>query len=70
MPSMNQCNLPYISAEKMLEHATKKKSDKIKTIPVLGDEEVLPFEENSLDLVISNLSLHWINDLPGNAFFY
>lgn len=23
------------------------------------------FEENSLDLVISSLSLHWVNDLPG-----
>ncbi len=34
--------------------------------PVLAvDEEFLPFREHSLDLVISNLSLHWINDLPG-----
>ncbi|XP_012252031.2 arginine-hydroxylase NDUFAF5, mitochondrial [Athalia rosae] len=29
------------------------------------DEENLPFEPNSLDLVISCLSLHWVNDLPG-----
>lgn len=29
------------------------------------DEELFDFEENSLDLVISNLSLHWVNDLPG-----
>jgi len=29
------------------------------------DEEFLPFKEQSLDLVISNLSLHWVNDLPG-----
>lgn len=26
---------------------------------------VLQFDKNSLDLVISNLSLHWVNDLPG-----
>lgn len=26
---------------------------------------MLPFEENTFDLVISNLALHWINDLPG-----
>ena len=32
---------------------------------VAGDEEFLPFAEESFDLVISNLSLHWINDLPG-----
>src|SRR5688572_10641262 len=28
------------------------------------DEEWLPFCDNSLDLVFSNLSLHWINRLP------
>ena len=32
---------------------------------VQADEEVLPFKEESLDLVLSNLSLHWVNDLPG-----
>jgi malonyl-ACP O-methyltransferase BioC len=30
-----------------------------------ADEEWLPFAENSFDLVISCLSLHWVNDLPG-----
>lgn len=29
------------------------------------DEENLPFDEGSFDLVLSNLSLHWVNDLPG-----
>ncbi|KAK9722688.1 hypothetical protein K7432_002499 [Basidiobolus ranarum] len=29
------------------------------------DEEMLPFEENSLEAVVSSLSLHWVNDLPG-----
>ena len=34
--------------------------------PVLAaDEEALPFADASFDLVLSNLSLHWINDLPG-----
>ncbi len=32
---------------------------------VAADEEWLPFKEASLDLVISNLGLHWVNDLPG-----
>ena len=32
---------------------------------ILGDEEFLPFNETSLDLVISNLALHSVNDLPG-----
>lgn len=29
------------------------------------DEEALPFAPASLDLALSNLSLHWVNDLPG-----
>lgn len=32
---------------------------------IAADEEWLPFADNSFDLVISNLSLHWVNDLPG-----
>jgi NADH dehydrogenase [ubiquinone] 1 alpha subcomplex assembly factor 5 len=35
--------------------------------PVLvADEEALPFAAQSFDLVMSNLSLHWVNDLPGS----
>ncbi len=30
-----------------------------------ADEEFLPFAPHSFDLVVSNLSLHWVNDLPG-----
>lgn len=29
------------------------------------DEEALPFAEGSFDLILSNLALHWVNDLPG-----
>ena len=29
------------------------------------DEEALPFGPASLDLVVSSLALHWVNDLPG-----
>lgn len=32
---------------------------------VIADEEFLPFASGSLELLISNLALHWINDLPG-----
>ncbi|CAG2161764.1 unnamed protein product [Oppiella nova] len=39
--------------------------DGIETISVVIDEEEgLPFRDNSIDLVISSLSMHWINDLP------
>ncbi len=32
---------------------------------VVGDEERLPFAAGSLDLAVSVLSLHWVDDLPG-----
>ena len=32
---------------------------------VAADEEFLPFGPGSFDLVVANLSLHWVNDLPG-----
>lgn len=32
---------------------------------VVADEEGLPFGDKAFDLVVSNLSLHWVNDLPG-----
>jgi SAM-dependent methyltransferase len=32
---------------------------------IAADEEFLPFAAGSFDLVVANLSLHWVNDLPG-----
>lgn len=32
---------------------------------VVADEEALPFAPHSFDLVLSAMSLHWVNDLPG-----
>jgi NADH dehydrogenase [ubiquinone] 1 alpha subcomplex assembly factor 5 len=32
---------------------------------VAADEEYLPFAPAGFDLIVANLSLHWINDLPG-----
>lgn len=35
-------------------------------IPALvGEEDRLPFREGAFDLIVSNLVLHWVNDLPG-----
>lgn len=52
-------------------HSTVIASDSIdalttgKSLALILDEEALPFAMASLDLVISVLSLHWTNDLPG-----
>lgn len=32
---------------------------------VIDEEKTFPLESGSLDLVISNLNLHWVNNLPG-----
>lgn len=45
------------------DHEFNKKINIIRR--VLDDEETLPFESGTFDLVMSSLSLHWINDLPG-----
>lgn len=34
-------------------------------IRVAADEEALPFADRSFQLIVSALSLHWVNDLPG-----
>lgn len=35
-------------------------------LSVQADEEFFPFKNNSFDLVLSCLNLHWVNDLPGS----
>lgn len=37
----------------------------VQMLRLMVDEEFLPFAQNSFDLVVSSLSLHWVNDLPG-----
>lgn len=48
-----QCDL----SRAMLNHA--------EGVRVVCDEERLPFAPSSLEAVLSVLSLHWVNDLPG-----
>ncbi|XP_041468964.1 arginine-hydroxylase NDUFAF5, mitochondrial-like isoform X2 [Lytechinus variegatus] len=57
--TLYQCEM----SEKMLDQVPTPEG--VKTIKLVADEEFVPFKEESLDLVISSLSLHWVNDLPG-----
>ncbi|ORX99931.1 S-adenosyl-L-methionine-dependent methyltransferase [Basidiobolus meristosporus CBS 931.73] len=59
-----QCEL----SENMLHRDAAIKYDGKSLVEVerkVVDEEALPFEEDSLEAVVSSLSLHWVNDLPG-----
>uniref|UniRef100_A0A8B9IYN9 Arginine-hydroxylase NDUFAF5, mitochondrial n=1 Tax=Amazona collaria TaxID=241587 RepID=A0A8B9IYN9_9PSIT len=48
-------------AENALKNAVE---SEIPTVSIVADEESLPFKEDTFDLVVSSLSLHWVNDLP------
>lgn len=51
------------SSEKLLEHCVGPKNG-VQVKKMVVDEEKLPFAPNSIDAIVSNLSLHWVNDLP------
>ncbi|XP_068088566.1 arginine-hydroxylase NDUFAF5, mitochondrial isoform X2 [Hyperolius riggenbachi] len=62
-------NLTTETVEKLLqadvsEVALKSTASEVPTVNVIVDEEFLPFKDNTFDLVLSSLSLHWVNDLP------
>ncbi|ETO18072.1 SAM-dependent methyltransferase [Reticulomyxa filosa] len=44
--------------------------DKVKLNQIAYDEELIPFNEGAFDLIISSLSLHFINDLVGTLVQY
>ncbi|KAH7291525.1 hypothetical protein KP509_29G020400 [Ceratopteris richardii] len=48
--------------KKSMELSTS--SSNIENYYIVGDEEFLPFKAGSLDLIVSVLGLHWVNDLP------
>ena len=57
-----------IAANPLLQDAPMKDAPMETGPPGLGvaaDEEALPFRDGALDLVVSGLGLHFVNDLPG-----
>lgn len=46
--------------------STPLRANGIETSFLRADEENLKFEDNSFDLVLSSLALHWVNDLPSS----
>ncbi|CEF62211.1 NADH dehydrogenase [ubiquinone] 1 alpha subcomplex assembly factor 5 [Strongyloides ratti] len=57
-----QCDM----SEELVERSNvPPEEEDIKVVKVVSDEELVDFEDNSFDLVLSSCSAHWINDLPG-----
>ncbi|XP_075719207.1 arginine-hydroxylase NDUFAF5, mitochondrial isoform X3 [Rhinoderma darwinii] len=54
----------FVQADMCEEVLKNCAASEIPTINVIADEEFLPFKDNTFDLVVSSLSLHWVNDLP------
>ncbi|EEC14168.1 conserved hypothetical protein, partial [Ixodes scapularis] len=57
--SLIQCD----TSEGYLAHC--KLPQDVPTTRMVVDEEFLPFADNSVDIFLSSLSLHWVNNLPG-----
>ncbi len=55
-----------VAANPLLDHARPQAGGDPSALAVAADEEALPFGEASLDLVVSALALHFVNDLPGS----
>nr|CAG4647216.1 EOG090X09JT [Megafenestra aurita]SVE92510.1 EOG090X09JT [Megafenestra aurita] len=52
------------SSALILEKASTPKDTSVVWRKMVVDEEALPFEPESFDIVMSSLSLHWVNQLP------
>jgi NADH dehydrogenase [ubiquinone] 1 alpha subcomplex assembly factor 5 len=48
----------------LFEIGKKKLQDRVELVQFPCDEEYLPFEHNSVDLIMSSFDLHWVNKLP------
>lgn len=60
-----QCDMiPFTGNDILAADALTDTTD-LKSSFVLSETEELPFDEESFDLVLSSLTLHWINELPG-----
>ena len=59
--ALKKNGLPFVVSADLSE----KMVEKCDPPRLVIDEEFLPFRDGTFDLVISNLSFHWVNDLPG-----
>lgn len=63
-PTITQKVISCELSPKLL-HRDEDQPYEIEVERMVVDEEILPFQENSLDIIMSSMALHWVNDLPG-----
>ena len=54
-----------LGMEERLGHPVTAEITNTAAADLICDEEALPFAPESLDCIVSGLTLHWVNDLPG-----
>jgi NADH dehydrogenase [ubiquinone] 1 alpha subcomplex assembly factor 5 len=63
-----QCDTTPAAVEYSIARASKRDSENVvqnvKSYSLQCDEEFLPFKEKQFDMVLSNMNMHWVNDLP------
>lgn len=62
--SLAQCDMAPGVVEENRRRAAHEGDGGIELSYAVGDEESLPYEPYSFDIVLSSLALHWVNNLP------
>lgn len=62
--SLTQCDMSKALVEESQRRAGQERECPWQTQYTVANEEKLPFEPYSFDVVLSCLALHWVNDLP------
>ena len=60
---INYCNKKYNNNNNNIKNI---KTHKL----VVDDEDDLPFDDHTFDLILTSLNMHWINDFPKRLFIF
>ncbi|KAF7637289.1 hypothetical protein Mgra_00003255 [Meloidogyne graminicola] len=58
------CLIQFDMSDKMVKISKSAEEKEFPTLRFIADEELIPLRPECADLILSGLSVHWINDLP------